>query len=145
MDPGYSKENRLIIEDNAKKLNIPIEIFETDIFENVFHIDKNPCYICARMRRGHLYNYAKNIGCNKIALGHHFDDVIETIVMSMLYGAQIQTMMPKLHSNHFEGMEVIRPLYLVREDDIKAWAKIITCTLSNVHVNLQTHVLQRRA
>ena len=123
MDPGYSKENRLIIEDNAKKLNIPIEIFETDIFENVFHIDKNPCYICARMRRGHLYNYAKNIGCNKIALGHHFDDVIETIVMSMLYGAQIQTMMPKLHSNHFEGMEVIRPLYLVREDDIKAWAK----------------------
>lgn len=123
MDPGYSKENRLIIEDNARKLNIPIEIFETDIFENVFHIDKNPCYICARMRRGHLYNYAKNIGCNKIALGHHFDDVIETIVMSMLYGAQIQTMMPKLHSNHFEGMEVIRPLYLVREDDIKAWAK----------------------
>lgn len=123
MDPGYSKENRLIFEDNAKKLNIPIEIFETDIFENVFHIDKNPCYICARMRRGHLYNYAKNIGCNKIALGHHFDDVIETIVMSMLYGAQIQTMMPKLHSNHFEGMEVIRPLYLVREDDIKAWAK----------------------
>ena len=123
MDPGYSSENRQIIEENARKLNIPIEIFETDIFENVFHIDKNPCYICARMRRGHLYNYAKNIGCNKIALGHHYDDVIETIVMSMLYGAQIQTMMPKLHSNHFEGMEVIRPLYLIHEDDIKAWAK----------------------
>ena len=123
MDPGYSSENRQIIEENARKLNIPVGIFETDIFENVFHIDKNPCYICARMRRGHLYNYAKNIGCNKIALGHHYDDVIETIVMSMLYGAQIQTMMPKLHSNHFEGMEVIRPLYLIHEDDIKAWAK----------------------
>ena len=123
MDPGYSSENRQIIEENAKKLNIPVEIFETDIFENVFHIDKNPCYICARMRRGHLYNYAKNIGCNKIALGHHYDDVIETILMSMLYGAQVQTMMPKLHSNHFEGMEVIRPLYLIHEDDIKAWAK----------------------
>ena len=123
MDPGYSSENRQIIEENARKLNIPVEIFETDIFENVFHIDKNPCYICARMRRGHLYNYAKNIGCNKIALGHHYDDVIETILMSMLYGAQVQTMMPKLHSNHFEGMEVIRPLYLIREDDIKAWAK----------------------
>ena len=123
MDPGYSIENRQIIEDNAKKLNIPIEIFETDIFENVFHIEKNPCYICARMRRGYLYNYAKSIGCNKIALGHHYDDVIETILMSMLYGAQIQTMMPKLHSNHFEGMEVIRPLYLIHEDDIKAWAK----------------------
>lgn len=123
MDPGYSPENRQIIEDNARKLNIPIEVFETDIFENVFHIEKNPCYICARMRRGYLYNYAKNLGCNKIALGHHYDDVIETILMSMLYGAQIQTMMPKLHSNHFEGMEVIRPLYLVREDDIKAWAK----------------------
>lgn len=123
MDPGYSPENRQIIEENARKLNIPAEIFETDIFENVFHIEKNPCYICARMRRGHLYNYAKNIGCNKIALGHHYDDVIETILMSMLYGAQIQTMMPKLHSNHFEGMEVIRPLYLIHEDDIKAWAK----------------------
>lgn len=123
MDPGYSPENRQIIEDNARKLNIPIEVFETDIFENVFHIEKNPCYICARMRRGYLYNYAKNLGCNKIALGHHYDDVIETILMSMLYGAQIQTMMPKLHSNHFEGMEVIRPLYLVREDDIKAWSK----------------------
>ena len=123
MDPGYSPENRKIIEDNARKLNIPIEIFETDIFENVFHIEKNPCYICARMRRGYLYNHAKNLGCNKIALGHHYDDVIETILMSMLYGAQIQTMMPKLHSNHFEGMEVIRPLYLVREDDIKAWAR----------------------
>ena len=123
MDPGYSPENREVIEKNAKRLNIPIEIFESDIFDSVFNIQKNPCYICARMRRGHLYNYAKNIGCNKIALGHHYDDVIETILMSMLYGGQIQTMMPKLHSNHFEGMEVIRPLYLIHEDDIKAWAK----------------------
>ena len=123
MDPGYSQANRQVIEENAKKLDIPIEIFTSDIFENVFNIKKNPCYICARMRRGHLYNYAKQLGCNKIALGHHFDDVIETILMSMLYGGQIQTMMPKLHSNHFEGMEVIRPLYLIHEDDIKAWAK----------------------
>ena len=123
MDPGYSPENREVIEKNAQRLNIPIEIFESDIFDSVFNIQKNPCYICARMRRGHLYNYAKNIGCNKIALGHHYDDVIETILMSMLYGGQIQTMMPKLHSNHFEGMEVIRPLYLIHEDDIKAWAK----------------------
>ena len=123
MDPGYSKENRDVIEKNAKKLNIPVEIFESDIFDNVFNIEKNPCYICARMRRGHLYNYAKNLGCNKIALGHHYDDVIETILMSMLYGGQIQTMMPKLHSNNFKGMEVIRPLYLIHEDDIKAWAK----------------------
>ena len=121
MDPGYSKENREVIEKNAKKLNIPVEIFESDIFDNVFNIEKNPCYICARMRRGHLYNYAKNLGCNKIALGHHYDDVIETILMGMLYGAQVQTMMPKLHSTNFEGMELIRPLYLVREDDIKAW------------------------
>lgn len=123
MDPGYSKENREIIEKNAEKLGIPIEIFESDIFDSVFNIEKNPCYICARMRRGHLYNYAKNIGCNKIALGHHYDDVIETILMSMLYGGQIQTMMPKLRSNNFEGMEVIRPLYLIHEDDIKSWAK----------------------
>lgn len=122
MDPGYSQANRMVIEENAKKLHIPIEIFESTIFDNVFNIQKNPCYICARMRRGYLYNYAKEIGCNKIALGHHYDDVIETILMSMLYGGQIQTMMPKLHSNHFEGMELIRPLYLIREDDIKSWA-----------------------
>lgn len=121
MDPGYSKANREIIEHNAKMLNIPITVFETDIFENVFNIEKYPCYICARMRRGYLYNQAKKLGCNKIALGHHFDDVIETIVMGMLYGSQIQTMMPKLHSTNFEGMELIRPMYLIREDDIKAW------------------------
>lgn len=121
MDPGYSPANREIIEHNAKILNIPITIFETDIFENVFNIEKSPCYICARMRRGHLYNKAKELGCNKIALGHHYDDVIETILMGMLYGAQVQTMMPKLHSTNFEGMELIRPLYLIREADIKRW------------------------
>ena len=121
MDPGYSPENRKVIEDNARNLNIPITIFESDIFESVYHIEKSPCYLCARMRRGHLYSYAKELGCNKIALGHHYDDVIETILMGMLYGAQIQTMMPKLHSTNFEGMELIRPLYLVWEDDIKAW------------------------
>lgn len=121
MDPGYSPANRKIIEGNAKKLNIPVTIFESDIFDSVYNIEKSPCYLCARMRRGHLYNFAKEQGCNKIALGHHYDDVIETILMGMLYGAQIQTMMPKLHSTNFEGMELIRPLYLVREDDIKAW------------------------
>ena len=121
MDPGYSKENRQIIENNAKKLHIPLTIFESDIFEAVLHVEKSPCYLCARMRRGHLYAKAKELGCNKIALGHHYDDVIETILMGMLYGAQVQTMMPKLHSTNFEGMEPIRPLYLVREDDIKKW------------------------
>ena len=121
MDPGYSAANRQIIENNAKKLGIPITIFESDIFDAVFEIEKSPCYLCARMRRGHLYHQAKQLGCNKIALGHHYDDVIETILMGMLYGAQMQTMMPKLHSTNFEGMELIRPLYLVREDDIKKW------------------------
>ena len=123
MDPGYNKKNRDKIEQNCKKLSIPALIFETDIFENVVHIDKSPCYICARMRRGHLYNMAKHLGCNKIALGHHYDDVIETILMGMLYGAQVQTMMPKLKSTNFKGMELIRPLYLVREQDIISWAK----------------------
>jgi tRNA(Ile)-lysidine synthase TilS/MesJ len=121
MDPGYSPENRKVIEDNARKLNVPINIFESDIFDSVYNVEKSPCYLCARMRRGHLYAFAKELGCNKIALGHHYDDVIETILMGMLYGAQMQTMMPKLHSTNFEGMELIRPLYLIREDDIKAW------------------------
>ena len=121
MDPGYSPRNRQVIEENARILNIPITVFESDIFESVYNIEKSPCYLCARMRRGHLYAYAKELGCNKIALGHHYDDVIETILMGMLYGAQVQTMMPKLHSTNFEGMELIRPLYLVREDDRKAW------------------------
>ena len=121
MDPGYNKDNRALIESNAKTLGIPITIFESDIFDAVDSIEKSPCYICARMRRGYLYSKAKEIGCNKISLGHHYDDVIETILMGMLHGAQIQTMMPKLHSTNFEGMELIRPLYLVREKDICAW------------------------
>lgn len=121
MDPGYSRENREVIEKNAAMLNIPLTVFETDIFKNVFNIEKSPCYICARMRRGHLYNKARELGCNKIALGHHYDDVIETILMGMLYGGQVQTMMPKLKSTNFQGMELIRPMYFLREDDIKAW------------------------
>ena len=121
MDPGYNKENRALIESNAAALGIPITIFESDIYDAVDTIEKSPCYLCARMRRGYLYSNAKELGCNKIALGHHYDDVIETILMGMLYGAQIQTMMPKLHSTNFEGMELIRPLYLVRESDICAW------------------------
>ena len=121
MDPGYSPENRRVIEENARSMSIPVHIFESDIFDSVYNIEKNPCYICARMRRGYLYSHAKALGCNKIALGHHFDDVIETILMGMLYGGQVQTMMPKLHSTNFEGMELIRPMYLVREDDIKRW------------------------
>lgn len=121
MDPGYNPENRRAIEENAWILSVPITIFESEIFDSVFNIEKNPCYVCARMRRGYLYSKAKELGCNKIALGHHFDDVIETILMGMLYGGQVQTMMPKLHSTNFEGMELIRPLYLVREKDIKHW------------------------
>ena len=121
MDPGYSKENRQIIEKNAQMLNIPITIFETNIFENVYEIPKSPCYVCARMRRGYLYSKAKELGCNKIALGHHYDDVIETTLMGMLYGGQIETMMPKLHSENFEGMELIRPMFMIREKDIKHW------------------------
>ena len=121
MDPGYNKENRALIESNAEALGIPITIFESTIFDTVDTIEKSPCYLCARMRRGYLYSKAKELGCNKIALGHHYDDVIETILMGMLHGAQIQTMMPKLHSTNFEGMELIRPLYLVRESDICAW------------------------
>ena len=121
MDPGYSPANRQIIEENARRLHIPVEIFETEIFDSVYNVEKSPCYLCARMRRGYLYSFAKRLGCNKIALGHHYDDVIETILMGMLWGAQVQTMMPKLHSTNFEGMELIRPLYLIREDDIKAW------------------------
>ena len=121
MDPGYNKVNRKALENNAKLLNIPVTIFETQIFDAVYGIEKSPCYLCARMRRGYLYNNARKLGCNKIALGHHYDDVIETILMGMLYGAQIQTMMPKLHSTNFEGMELIRPMYLIREEDIIHW------------------------
>ena len=121
MDPGYSPENRAIIESNAKLLQIPITVFETNIFNSVYNVENNPCYLCARMRRGHLYHQAEVLGCNKIALGHHFDDVIETILMSMIYGGQVETMMPKLHSANFPGMQLIRPMYLIREADIKHW------------------------
>ncbi len=121
MDPGYNEINRQKIISNAKLLNIPITIFETNIFDCVANIDDHPCYVCARMRRGYLYNKAQELGCNKIALGHHFDDVIETILMGMLYGAQMQTMMPKLHSTFHPNMELIRPLYYVKESDIISW------------------------
>ena len=121
MDPGYNEYNRKIIEENAKLLGIPLQFFESDIFTSVFEIESSPCYVCARMRRGHLYSKAKELGCNKIALGHHFDDVIETVLMGMLYSGQFQAMMPKLHSTNFPGMELIRPLYYIREDEIKHW------------------------
>ena len=124
MDPGYNETNRKVIEHNARLLGIPITIFETDIFDIVYNEEKNPCYLCARMRRGYLYSKAQELGCNKIALGHHYDDVIETILMGMLYGSQIQTMMPKLHSTNFPGMELIRPMYLIREADIKTWRDV---------------------
>ena len=123
MDPGYAPANRRQIEMNAEKLGIPVTIFATDIFDVTVSVEKNPCYLCARMRRGHLYSRARDLGCNKIALGHHFNDVIETTVMAMLYGAQLQGMMPKLHSTNFEGMELIRPLYCVHEEDIIAWKR----------------------
>ena len=121
MDPGYNKRNREQIEYNARLLNIPIKIFESNIFSVVEEVKDSPCYLCARMRRGHLYAYAKELGCNKIALGHHFDDVIETTMMSMLYSGQMKSMMPKLHSTNFPGMELIRPMYLIKEEDIIRW------------------------
>lgn len=121
MNPGYNELNYQTILNNAKLLGVPVTVFKTEIFDTVADITESPCYLCARMRRGYLYSKAKELGCNKIALGHHFDDVIETILMGMLYGAQIQTMMPKLHSTNFEGMELIRPLYLIREADIIKW------------------------
>ena len=121
MDPGYNPQNRLRIEENAKRLEIPITVFETNIFDVANKADRYPCYLCAKMRRGHLYHQAQQLGCNKIALGHHFSDVIETTVLSMFYGAQLQAMIPKLHSQNYEGMELIRPLYCVHEDAIIAW------------------------
>lgn len=123
MDPGYNAVNRQRIIENAEILNIPIKIFETQIFDIVASTDGSPCYLCARMRRGYLYRNAHKLGCNKIALGHHFNDVIETVLMSMLYAAEIKTMMPKLHSTNFKGMELIRPMYKVREEDILSWKR----------------------
>ena len=122
MNPGYNERNFQLIKENARILNIPITVFQSEIFNIVASEESSPCYLCARMRRGHLYSRAKELGCNKIALGHHYDDVIETILMGMLYGGQVQTMMPKLHSTNFEGMELIRPMYLIREADIIHWA-----------------------
>lgn len=121
MDPGYSAPNRRKIEDNARALDIPITVFETDIFGSVVNVKNNPCFLCAKMRRGHLYNKAKELGCNKIALGHHYDDVIESILMGMIYGGQVQTMLPRVKSANFAGMELIRPLYLVRESEVERW------------------------
>ena len=123
MNPGYNEENERLIKENAKTLNIPIEMFSSDIFQAVESIENSPCYLCARMRRGYLYSKAQELGCNKIALGHHFDDVIETTLLSMFYGSEIKTMMPKLHSDNFEGLELIRPLYLVKEESVISWAK----------------------
>ncbi len=123
MDPGYNEENRKLIAENAELLGIPLHTFRTEIFDAVSDIPNSPCYLCARMRRGYLYSHARELGCNKIALGHHFDDVIETILMGMLYGGQVQAMMPKLHSQNFPGMELIRPLYLIREEHIIKWAE----------------------
>ena len=132
MDPGYNEYNRQFIEDNAKTLNVPIEIFESDIFDVVSAVEsKSPCYLCARMRRGYLYKKAQDLGCNKIALGHHFDDVIETTLLSMFYGSEIKTMMPKLHSDNFDGIDLIRPLYLVKEESIISWKKYNELTFIN--------------
>jgi tRNA(Ile)-lysidine synthase TilS/MesJ len=132
MNPGYSEENLKMIKDNAKILNVPIEVFDTDIFNVAFNANfKSPCYFCARMRRGYLYSKAKELGCNKIALGHHFDDVIETTLLSMFYGSEIKTMMPKLHSDNYEGLELIRPLYFVKEASIISWKKSNNLTFIN--------------
>ena len=150
MNPGYKDKNLDLIKKNARTLNIPIKIFESDIFAVVNKIaEKNPCYMCARMRRGYLYNKAKELGCNKIALGHHYDDVIETILLSMLYGAEIKTMMPKLHSTNFKGIDLIRPLYLVKEDDIISWAKFnelnfINCACSFTEKRLEDESISKR-
>ena len=131
MNPGYNRINYETIISNAALMKVPITVFESDIFDVVDTVGGSPCYLCARMRRGYLYSKAKELGCNKIALGHHFDDVIETILMGMLYGGQVQTMMPKLHSTNFEGMELIRPLYLIREEDIKRWRNYNNLTFIN--------------
>lgn len=122
MDPGYNSANRMLIEENSQIMNIPITVFESDIFDVTTRVGGSPCYLCARMRRGCLYSKAKSFGCNKIALGHHFDDVIETVLMSMCYSSEIKTMLPKLHSKNFDGMELIRPMYKVKEENIIAWA-----------------------
>ncbi len=149
MDPGYNEANLNRILENAKKLNIPVQVHKAEIFDYVSTIAKSPCYICARMRRGHLYRIAQENGCNKIALGHHYDDVIETILLSMFYSGQYQTMMPKLHSENFEGMELIRPMYLIREQDILRWCKhndleFIRCACKFTEEDSTEHFSKRR-
>ena len=150
MDPGYNARNRRQIEENAAKLEVPVQIFETNVFEVANGTNRNPCYLCARMRRGCLYSKAKELGCNKIALGHHFNDVIETTVMGMFYGAQLQAMMPKLHSENFEGMELIRPMYCIHEEDIIRWRnahglEFIQCACRFTENVAQEHVTSKRA
>ncbi len=131
MDPGYHEMNRRLIEENAELMDLPIHIFETDIFDSVATMDQNPCYMCAKMRRGHLYKNAQQLGANKIALGHHFDDVIETVLLSMLYGGEMKTMMPRLRSVNYQGMELIRPMYLIHEEDVIAWRNYNRLTFLN--------------
>lgn len=144
MDPGYAPRNRQLLQENAARLEVPIHIFESDIFAVVGEIGgASPCYLCARMRRGYLYEFAKKCGCNKIALGHHFDDVVETMLLSMLYGAEVKTMMPKLRSTSHPGMELIRPLYAVREEDIKAWAAYNGLTFLNCACRFTEQVRNR--
>ncbi len=150
MDPGYNKENIELIISNCKSLEIPIKIFESPIFGIVSEIDDSPCYLCARMRRGYLYSKAQELGCNKIALGHHFDDVIETILLAMLYGAEIKTMMPKLHSTNFENMQLIRPMYLVKEKDIIDWKNynelyFINCACKLTEALSKNEITSKRA
>ena len=150
MDPGYNARNRRQIEENAAKLEVPVQIFETNVFEVANGTNRNPCYLCARMRRGCLYSKAKELGCNKIALGHHFNDVIETTVMGMFYGAQLQAMMPKLHSENFEGMELIRPMYCIHEEDIIRWRnahglEFIQCACRFTENVAQEHATSKRA
>jgi len=131
MDPGYNEVSRAVLEANARLLNVPVTVFQTDIFDSVYHVEKSPCYLCARMRRGWLYKKAQELGCNKIALGHHYDDVIETTLMSMLCSGEVRTMVPKLRSTNFPGMELIRPMYMVREKDIIAWRQMNHLTFLN--------------
>lgn len=143
MNPGYNKTNVKLIEENAKLLNIPIEIFESNVFKVANKLsEENPCYMCARMRRGHLYNKAKKLGCNKIALGHHFDDVIETTLLSLFYGAEIKTMMPKLPSDNFKGLELIRPMYLIKEHSVISWRKFNNLTFLNCACKFTENLLQ---
>jgi len=149
MDPGYAPENRALIEHNAKLLNLDVTVFESDIFEVTDRVGGAPCYLCARMRRGCLYSKAKELGCNKIALGHHFNDVIETVIMSMTYSSEIKTMLPKLHSTNFEGMELIRPLYKVKEKDIIAWAeynglRFLQCACKMTAKNADIELMSKR-